>query len=220
MTDCESFEVEIEMRGHGALDASRLPALEAHLAQCPSCRRYQALARRTEQTMTAHTLDLNGLEARILKLQAFRRSRSWFALGVPALMAAVLIGVVGHPVEIGVPLALVALAMFGLFRLRVAAEARATARLARSPEDYRAHYRRMLEGRIRRIHVLLAVIPLFAGLSFLQATVWNLWPASMRTVPVYAVLGAAFLLAFVRVLALRLHDVPAMRKELRDLDAA
>jgi hypothetical protein len=220
MTDCETFEVEIEMRGHGALDASRIPALEAHLAQCPSCRRYQALARRTEQTMTAHTLDVNGLEARILTLQAYRRTRSWFAVAVPAAMALLLILAVGHPVEIGVTLALTGGLLFGLFRLRVAAEARATARLARSQADYLAHYRRMLEGRIRRVHVLLGVIPLFACLSFLQATVWHLWPAGMRTLPVYAVLGAAFLLAFLRVLALRLHDVPAMRKELRDLDAA
>jgi len=33
MTGCEGFEVEIEMWRHGALDASRVSALEAHLAQ-------------------------------------------------------------------------------------------------------------------------------------------------------------------------------------------
>jgi hypothetical protein len=220
MTDCETFEVEIEMRGHGALDASRVPALEAHLAQCPSCRRYQALARRTEQTMIAHTLDVNGLEARILALHEYRRSRSWLALAVPAVMALLLIWEVGHPLELGVTLGVAGLLMFGLFRLRLAFEARATARLSRSQEDYLAHYRKLLARRIRRVQALLVVIPLFACLSFLQATVWQMWPASMRTAPAYAVLGAAFLLAFLRVLALRLREVPAMRKELRDLDAA
>lgn len=48
---CDEFEVQIEMRLHGALPVA--DALEAHLATCASCRAFEDLAKRTEQTMTA-----------------------------------------------------------------------------------------------------------------------------------------------------------------------
>jgi hypothetical protein len=50
MTDCETFELWIEMRLHGALASSE--GLDAHLVVCPQCRSFEALAKSTEQTMT------------------------------------------------------------------------------------------------------------------------------------------------------------------------
>lgn len=48
---CDEFEVQIEMRLHGALPVA--DELDAHLATCASCRAFESLAKRTEQTMTA-----------------------------------------------------------------------------------------------------------------------------------------------------------------------
>jgi uncharacterized membrane protein len=53
MAGCEEFQVDIEMRLHGALgDAGRAP-LEEHLATCAHCRAYEASARGAEAGMTA-----------------------------------------------------------------------------------------------------------------------------------------------------------------------
>lgn len=220
MTDCETFEVELEMHAHGALDASRVAPLEAHLAQCESCRRYQALMRRSEQTMTAQTLDVNGLEARILELQDQRRSRSWLALAVPIALGAAIAALTGRPGIVFATLLPVALVSFGAIRLRLMLEQRGAARLARTRADYLAHYRRVLDARIRRIHVLTGVIPVFGAITLLQATVWNVWPEAMHRGAVYAVIGLGLALAYAFVLSLRFREVPALRKEREDLDPA
>ena len=220
MTDCETYEVEIEMHAHRALDPAGLPALEAHLAQCPSCRRYQALARRTEQTMNAQSLDLNGLEARILALHDYRRSRSWWAIAVPGALGVALAMLTGHPGMVFATLLPVVAVVFGAIRLRVAYQARRAAQLARRREDFLAEYRRLLDGRIRRIRGLLMVIPFFGAITLANATLWNRWPASMHQPAVFAVIGLVLLAAFVRALLLWVRVVPALRKERRDLDAA
>jgi hypothetical protein len=47
--ECQEFEIQIEMRLHGALaDAS---ALDAHLVTCASCRAFEELGKKTEHTM-------------------------------------------------------------------------------------------------------------------------------------------------------------------------
>jgi len=43
--DCEEFEIHIERRAHGALDAEQAPVLEAHLASCERCRAFDRLVR-------------------------------------------------------------------------------------------------------------------------------------------------------------------------------
>ena len=50
MKSCDDYEVEIEMRLHGALASSA--ELDAHLATCASCRAFEELAKRTEKTMS------------------------------------------------------------------------------------------------------------------------------------------------------------------------
>lgn len=52
----DEFELEIEMRLHGALDAARAAALDAHLATCAECRAFEKLSKETEKTMTANAM--------------------------------------------------------------------------------------------------------------------------------------------------------------------
>jgi hypothetical protein len=79
MKGCDEFEVAIEMRLHGALDADASASLTAHLAECPSCRAFEELARGTEKTMTqeavahAQAVDWEALGART---RAFIRSQA------------------------------------------------------------------------------------------------------------------------------------------------
>jgi predicted anti-sigma-YlaC factor YlaD len=55
MTSCESFEVAIEMRLHGALARDREADLLQHLAECAGCRAFQTVANDTERAMTQTT---------------------------------------------------------------------------------------------------------------------------------------------------------------------
>jgi hypothetical protein len=67
MERCEDFEVKIEMRLHGALDAPQTDQLVAHLTTCASCRAFEVLAKGSENAMNQQTnlhlqtLDWDGL---------------------------------------------------------------------------------------------------------------------------------------------------------------
>jgi hypothetical protein len=54
MAGCESFEIAIERRLHGALGDSERAPLQEHLAHCERCRAYEAAARVAEAGMGAH----------------------------------------------------------------------------------------------------------------------------------------------------------------------
>src|SRR5689334_4543362 len=153
MTDCESFEVAIEMQARGALSAEREAELATHLMGCPSCRRYQALVRQTERTMgvATSTLDFNTLEARINAETNRLRVRSWLPLGVPLAMGVVLSLISGKPEAVMPPLLGVSLLVFAGFRLRVALLARRAVALSRTREEFLAHYRSLIARRIRII---------------------------------------------------------------------
>jgi hypothetical protein len=55
MERCEDFEVSIEMRLHGALDAPQTASLADHLATCASCRGFEELAKGSENAMNQQT---------------------------------------------------------------------------------------------------------------------------------------------------------------------
>lgn len=48
---CDEFEIAIDMRLQGALPAERQAELDAHLAGCESCRRFEAVVKDTTQWM-------------------------------------------------------------------------------------------------------------------------------------------------------------------------
>ena len=53
MSSCDDFEVAIEKRRHGALEADETTKLEVHLASCLSCRTYEQRGTEMEATMKA-----------------------------------------------------------------------------------------------------------------------------------------------------------------------
>ena len=52
MNTCEDFEIAIEKRAHLALDGSGAEKLDAHLATCEPCQRFEALVLHTERIMS------------------------------------------------------------------------------------------------------------------------------------------------------------------------
>ncbi len=94
MKGCEDYEVEIEMRLHGALASA--VELDAHLATCASCRAFEELAKRTEKTMSsvamaeAQTIDWEQmkttLKSRVTR-DALRRTGVIAAIAVAELVA-------------------------------------------------------------------------------------------------------------------------------------
>lgn len=75
MERCEDFEVNIEMRLHGALDAPAAEHLALHLATCASCRSFEQLARGSENAMNQQTnLHLQTLDWEAL----WKRTKTFF----------------------------------------------------------------------------------------------------------------------------------------------
>jgi hypothetical protein len=52
MSQCEEFEVAVEMNLHRALNGERAALLVTHLASCASCRSFETFATQTEKEMT------------------------------------------------------------------------------------------------------------------------------------------------------------------------
>lgn len=91
MKRCEDFEVEIEMRLHGALDVQHVANLVAHLATCASCRGFEDLAKGSETAMNKQnhfhlqTLDWDALWTRTKRFIETQSRQRVLASAVVAL---------------------------------------------------------------------------------------------------------------------------------------
>jgi len=221
MTDCDSYEVDIEMQKHGALAPERSTRLDAHLAGCPSCRRYQAQVRQTEQTMGATSLvmDFDALGKRISRFHRGEKRRIWFAAAAFAGLWLAASLVTSEWLIFTLVMGSAALLILGGLRLRGAYQERATARLGKSQAEFLERYRLLLERRIKRIKRLSVFVPCFIlVLGAQSALMYPHWPAPLRTPAYLAVLITGWTLAIAVVVGLRVREVPALQRELRDLE--
>jgi anti-sigma factor RsiW len=82
---CERFEVEIEMRQHGALEPAEEAALDAHLATCDSCRRIAAESGATDAVLRDNArreiaaVDWSAIERGVTRLRRAYRRKLWLA---------------------------------------------------------------------------------------------------------------------------------------------
>lgn len=94
-SNCEGFEIVIEMRHHAAADAAAFARLDAHLAGCTSCRAYERLAGRSDEALRRRTeaadgsMDWNGL---LRRMSTARRNFLYSGVLAAALWS-VIIGV-------------------------------------------------------------------------------------------------------------------------------
>ena len=180
MTGCEGFEIAIEMRLHGAADPRVSARLDAHLAACQACRRFEIQARTSEEGMRESASSLQGtLDAARIR-QRIRRAQatSWI---VPLLVSAGFFMVVALAALdawlYGGPFAfarfprviLLFLAVTALFALRSAQTTIGLRRAERSGEDLLPALRQDVRRRLRA--TLLATI-VVGGLALFSLLLW------------------------------------------------
>jgi hypothetical protein len=173
MERCEDFEVSIEMRLHGALDAGapRSGQLDDHLATCASCRAFEALAKGSENAMNQQTnlhlqtLDWDGL---------WKRTRTFFdttsrqhlvssavvVLALAPMMMLMENDVLGSAALLGISWALAIAWRLWSVRRRLAA----VAKYEGDTGELLFFYRRELEDRLRSSRFVLFLVPVWAGL--------------------------------------------------------
>jgi hypothetical protein len=153
MNGCDRFEIAVEMRRHGALDAPAVAKLDAHLASCEACRRFDALSKSSEEAMQGaaaaigRSMDWESARARVHSIvEAKRRTILRFALASGLLLAAV--GWFEGTAAVVVTGACLALVLFvALSEQRD--RARELARAEGAQEDMIAFYRNWLDRSFR-----------------------------------------------------------------------
>jgi hypothetical protein len=215
---CDEFEIAIEMRLRGALeDAAQL---DRHLAGCGACRSYEALAKRTETTMTAVTshgldrIDWHALDGRIRRLGRYYRLAIWRSI-VGLVVVLPLLVFFTMPPEIrafgwvfGAGLGALIVGGTTLKRRRWIREAEAA---ARTNEDQLAFWRRDVDRRIRvsRLAALqVACAPLF---------VLALWPLRDAVRPAFLLTVGVAVFAAGQGLWWLLWKAPRLRRERAEL---
>lgn len=171
MERCEDFEVSIEMRLHGALDAraAQTTQLVAHLATCASCRAFEALARGSENAMNQQTnlhlqtLDWDGL---------WKRTRTFFdtssrqhvvSSAVVVLALAPMMMLMENDVAGSAALLLTSWALAIAWRMWSARQRlAAVAKYEGDTGELIFFYRSELEQRLRSTRSVLFMLPLFA----------------------------------------------------------
>src|SRR5688572_25440828 len=92
--DCDDFEIEIEMRAAGALDADAITRLDLHLAGCASCRAWQAQARRLDDALITPAvsetpLDWDRIRGKVDRsVQSYRRQLVQWLVSMPTTLLA------------------------------------------------------------------------------------------------------------------------------------
>src|SRR5262249_20605815 len=102
MSLCNDHEVEIEKRLHGALEPDRVAALEAHLADCATCRAFERGARKMEEAIRAMPVAAGGgpgwgrVAAELEKVVRKHRRRISYHMLLVALIAGTVIAIQRH----------------------------------------------------------------------------------------------------------------------------
>ncbi|MDB5213293.1 MAG: hypothetical protein JWO86_1220 [Myxococcaceae bacterium] len=177
MERCDEFEVSIEMRLHGALEAPQTSQLADHLATCASCRAFEDLAKGSENAMNQQTnLHLETLDWDAL----WKRTRTFFEItsrqhivssAVVVLALAPMMMLMEDDVVASVALlgtswvAAIAWRMWSV-RQRLAA----VAKYEGDTGELLFFYRRELEDRLHSGRFVLLLVPLWAALVAFRIT--------------------------------------------------
>lgn len=215
---CESFELQIEQRAHGALPPAQQAELAAHLAGCASCRDFAALVSRIEASLvdrvkaTLTRVDWARVD-REVAVQSFVARWVLMLFGVlPLVSLGVLTAKDPHRPELLVP--------YGVFAVAVAALCWGMRRRwlqqweRGASEDLLAFYRRWLDQRVRDARQSIATcvgvglaVPAVVLVGAPPQTVFD--KLAVGSAPV-VLLGSAVYLAVVHL--------PRLRRERRAID--
>ena len=192
----EDFEVAIERRLQGALDATEAETLRQHLEGCASCRDYEAAARELNSRMesmflqTNATATLDRIGSKVQELMRQQRRSVWLVPLVLALfnLLPFAFSLTGNPSRLGLRLGVqlvIAVGMYALLRFFMGGELRRReAELA--AKGGLAFYRDTLDRQLRVARVvrwLPLLLPLFVAHAY-----------SARTAEAYTQVGLMLLL--------------------------
>lgn len=139
---CDDFEIAIEQRRAGVLDAAAVARLDAHLAGCPGCAAYRDVA--TALTVRApDSLDWNRLTQQMSRRIANARRQFWIHLLSIPVMAAV------FAPFFGIRAALLGVAFWLVLFLAASAAKHRRLRAGLADRDVVAAHRRELEVIVR-----------------------------------------------------------------------
>lgn len=211
MSGCDDFEMAIDLRLHGALEAAAAKRLDAHLATCAGCRRYERIATIVQtQLREARGASVAGMgrgavgfRTRMLAHQS-PDEIALVAVGVMVLLP--LLGIHGPLAVVLVVVPAIALQMLlARRRLRGLGEADA-------PGDLAAFYARELERRIRERRRGRFVTPAVVVLFWVAMHRW--FPLSTLSEFLFAGILA---IALVRAARLERRAIERLESELADL---
>ncbi len=169
---CEQAELSIGMRQHGALDAAGLSDLEAHLAGCASCRRFEDTTRRLETDMQSQTMDelsridWTRVETRMRKLHEENRHLLTRSLAMALVLTIAITWVTGgHSPADYVETATQTLAMSAIlmaaFVLQLRRRRREEAMAGTSREGVLGFCRTQVDGAVQRTRWFRFLNPIF-----------------------------------------------------------
>lgn len=218
MTNCDEFQIALEMKRAKVLDEAESAALDAHLQSCVSCQQYASAMGRMEETMTAEVMALNltDIRRRLTSTLAHDQMMLRRYVGV----AVVVFGAVGYLLYLSdfdwgraaYPLAMAAFCLVNVgYRVVKHLSVSKAARFEGSPVNA---YRASLRAQLRVWDLSLLLIPLF-GWQFLS----SLRKLSFEEEPVVfsAVLVVAVIVVPVSILWQWRRRQQDLRRELQEL---
>jgi hypothetical protein len=219
MSECEQLEVAIEKRLHGALDTESAQALERHLASCAACRAFEALATKTEETMTTAARSHNSamqwtdVKSRLDRMIAARRRLTVRGAAIALVVTGAAVLVLGEPgLAAGSVAAIVAAAATVI--LANALHGRALVRPSRlrglEGGDLFDFYRRQLDREILSARISRLALPL-VGAAVVTAAA-SLSGGAQRWTAVGAAVAAA-LYCVAKAVLLHFVELPRLERE-------
>lgn len=225
MDACDRFELAIEMRLHDALPPDEGAELDAHLATCERCRRFERRAMETQRVLTgtsgaaAASVDPGRVWAGVERLAREDKAR----IGRVALLQVVLVlgagFAMGNYLVAAASILPVSVLVLSLLVWRGRAQARELALVGRSQEDVLALYRRILDRRIARLSRMCRVLPVIALMELTLTRPGAPWPKSLHRegMMVFAVVLSLFLVG--QAVYLGRKVLPALRREREALES-
>jgi hypothetical protein len=217
MKPCEEFELQIEMRLHGALHATRAAALDAHLSHCAACRAFETLSQETEKNMTAQTMaDVGAVDWQAMreqiraKLKGDSRRRFKMSLLVLAVEApAIWMMTAGHAREVLVKFASAWAILVAVLAFATWVRFRDMRRYEQNRSDLLFFYRWQLERGISALRLIWILLPIaLLGLAL---------PSGPHSLLHWVGVGLLALFFLSLVTYIRLVRVPQLQRELEVL---
>lgn len=171
MKTCDEYQLSIEMKRHGALDAASAAEAERHVASCQTCQReLAALADVTAalKSTPAPSLKFSEVSKALQRDRFWTRYLPWIALGSFAGQGAIIAPLVApeNPLRLFGLLVGCGVAVAAISTWDVRRKARSAAEAAKlGIEAWVKHRRARLDSDLRDLKVMMGILPvIFVGM--------------------------------------------------------